>query len=117
MRVARASRRSRPRAPSTTFASRSASRSAVASPIPLLAPVITTTLSLIPDMMFSFALSATWHDRSVLRVHPLHLTLDAWGFIETARLFAKGQGPETIVQKPDNCVVEKKCKALDIYLY
>src|SRR6185295_10543519 len=34
---------------------RSASRTAVASPIPLLAPVITTTLPLIPDMMFSFA--------------------------------------------------------------
>ncbi|AUS24727.1 hypothetical protein C1A50_0536 [Paenibacillus polymyxa] len=49
MRAARASRRSGRRAPSTTFAPCSASKSVVASPIPLLAPVITTTLSLIPD--------------------------------------------------------------------
>src|SRR5450755_3311296 len=50
MRAASAFRRSDPRAPSTTFAPRSASSSAVASPIPLLAPVITTTLPSIPDM-------------------------------------------------------------------
>ncbi|SPK77176.1 protein of unknown function (plasmid) [Cupriavidus taiwanensis] len=53
-----ASPRSRcsPRAPSTTFAPRSASSSAAASPIPLLAPVMTTTLSLIVDMIFSSSL-------------------------------------------------------------
>src|SRR6266850_374032 len=52
MRLARASRRSNPRAPSTTFAPRSVSKSAVASPIPLLAPVITITLPSIPDITF-----------------------------------------------------------------
>jgi hypothetical protein len=52
MRAASASRRSDRRAPRTTFAPRAASKSAVASPMPLLAPVITTTLSLIPDMKF-----------------------------------------------------------------
>src|ERR1700723_2837792 len=46
----RASRRSRLRAPSTTVAPREASRSEVAFPIPLLAPVMMTTLPLIPDM-------------------------------------------------------------------
>ena len=54
-----ASRRSNPRAPSTTFAPRSASRSAVASPIPLLAPVIATTLPSIPDIKFSFQIALT----------------------------------------------------------
>ena len=44
MRAASASRRSGRRAPSTTFAPRSASSSAVASPMPLLAPVMATTL-------------------------------------------------------------------------
>jgi hypothetical protein len=41
---------SNPRAPSTTPAPRSASKSVVALPMPLLAPVITTTLASIPDM-------------------------------------------------------------------
>jgi len=59
MRAARAARRSDPRAPRTTFAPRSASRSAVASPMPLLAPVITTTLPSVPDMKFSFPGPAT----------------------------------------------------------
>src|SRR6266699_1646467 len=54
MRRARASRRSDPRAPSTIFVPRSASRSAVASPIPLLAPVIATTFPSVPDISFSF---------------------------------------------------------------
>src|SRR5437867_9274113 len=54
MRSASDFRRPEPRAPSTSFAPRSASKSAVASPIPLLAPVIATTLSLILDMMESF---------------------------------------------------------------
>jgi len=54
MRAARASRRSDPRAPGTTFAPRSASSSAVASPIPLLAPVIATTLPWIPDEVCIF---------------------------------------------------------------
>jgi hypothetical protein len=36
--------------------------------------VIATTLSLIPDMMFSFALSAIWQDRSLLKLRPLHRT-------------------------------------------
>src|SRR6266404_7422308 len=61
MRRARASRRSDPRAPSTTFAPRSASRSAVASPIPLLAPVITTTL---PSILFSMVLYYLTRTRS-----------------------------------------------------
>jgi hypothetical protein len=41
------------RAPNTTFAPRSASTSAVASPIPLLAPVIATTLPSISHIPFS----------------------------------------------------------------
>lgn len=53
IRSATAVRRSDRRAPSTTFAPRSASRSAVASPIPLLAPVIATTLPSVPGMNFS----------------------------------------------------------------
>jgi hypothetical protein len=44
IRFATASRRSVRRAPSTIFAPPSASRSAVASPMPLLAPVMATTL-------------------------------------------------------------------------
>src|SRR3989442_1311084 len=52
MRSARNLRRSDPRAPSTTFALRSARSSAVASPIPLLAPVIAITLPSIPDITF-----------------------------------------------------------------
>src|ERR1700688_4357185 len=53
MRSDNAFKRSNRRAPSTTLAPRSASRSAVASPIPLLAPVIAMTLSLIPGMKLS----------------------------------------------------------------
>src|SRR3981081_4015756 len=54
MRAARASRRSDRRAPSTSFAPRSASSSAVASPIPLLAPVMATTLPSLPPMLDEF---------------------------------------------------------------
>src|SRR5580698_640394 len=49
MRAAKASRRYDPCAPRTNFAQRSASRSEVASPIQLLAPVMATTLSSIHD--------------------------------------------------------------------
>src|SRR5262245_44413930 len=66
------SSRSTRRAPSTTVAPRSASRRALASPMPLLAPVISTTFPLMFDMVRSFssghrgsnlhAVSAVGHD-------------------------------------------------------
>lgn len=74
----------RSRAPSTTFARRSASSSAVPSPIPLLAPVIMTTLSFVPDIMFSF----THLLQSGKDITPWGSeTLNTLAFVKSARSF------------------------------
>ena len=65
------------RAPRTIFAPRSASRSAVASPMPLLAPVIATTLPSIPDMLGIPSSGGVGRPCPTVKVEapPLHLTL------------------------------------------
>jgi hypothetical protein len=64
------------------FAPRSASRSAVASPIPLLAPVIATILPSIPDMRLSF--SRGWPFTSVAKDPQFLATLGALQFNKSA---------------------------------
>src|SRR4029079_17000653 len=91
MRLVGASRRSDPRAPSTTFAPRSASSSAVASPIPLLAPVIATILSFVPDITSPFHLPLEQ------RLRLGSETLNTWAFVKSARSF-KGFRKRTLDQ-------------------
>src|SRR6187431_964499 len=78
MRLTKSCKRSERRAPSTTFAPRSASRRAVASPIPLLAPVITTTLSSSLGMILLF-LSASAHPGQRLGESWRDVTNAGWG--------------------------------------
>jgi hypothetical protein len=46
--------------------------------------VIATTLSLIPDMMFSFSYSAIWQNRSLFKLRLSHRTSKTWKLMELA---------------------------------
>src|SRR6266576_6850467 len=108
MRAARASRRSNPRAPSTTFAPRSASRRAVASPIPLLAPVITTTL---PSILFSTALYLSNPSA------PSFFKQELAHFSNDQRFVYYEHVVVSVMQFDDSRVLDARAEALDCAFY